>query len=157
MYLPHDWTDEPDRRPRAKVPDDIVYQEKWRLGLGLLDTLGEWQLKAPVVVPVGVGGPAERRRDRARHDRAVLHPGRRLPPAAGRYPAACTATSSGAANSSWTSPPTRPRPPPNRNRRRREPPAPVTVRRSRGRPPPRCRTSAALQSNTRQRSMTPAS
>ena len=36
----------------------------------------------------GVGGAAERRRDRARHDRAVLHPGRRLPPAARRHPPA---------------------------------------------------------------------
>ncbi|MFJ4329145.1 hypothetical protein ACIP3A_39380 [Streptomyces tricolor] len=38
--------------------------------------------------PVGVGGPAEHRRDRARHGRAVLHPGRRLPSAAGRRPSA---------------------------------------------------------------------
>jgi SRSO17 transposase len=27
-----------------------AHQEKWRLALGLLDTLAEWQLKAPVVV-----------------------------------------------------------------------------------------------------------
>lgn len=32
------------------MPDEVVHQEKWRLALGLLDTLGEWQLKAPVVV-----------------------------------------------------------------------------------------------------------
>ncbi|WP_457757959.1 transposase, partial [Streptomyces scabiei] len=35
---------------RAGVPDDVVHREKWRLALGLLDTLAEWQLKAPVVV-----------------------------------------------------------------------------------------------------------
>ncbi|WP_030797634.1 transposase, partial [Streptomyces griseus] len=35
---------------RAGVPDDVVHKEKWRLALGLLDTLAEWQLKAPVVV-----------------------------------------------------------------------------------------------------------
>ncbi|MFB6549045.1 transposase [Streptomyces sp. NPDC056405] len=29
---------------------DVVCQEKWRLALGLLDTLAAWQLKAPVVV-----------------------------------------------------------------------------------------------------------
>lgn len=28
----------------------MVHREKWRLALGLLDTLAEWRLKAPVVV-----------------------------------------------------------------------------------------------------------
>ncbi|MGW7665435.1 IS701 family transposase, partial [Streptomyces sp. NPDC054756] len=46
LYLPREWTDEPDRCRRAGVPDDVVHQEKWRLALGLLDTLAEWQLKA---------------------------------------------------------------------------------------------------------------
>ncbi|WP_145879748.1 IS701 family transposase [Streptomyces sp. BK340] len=50
LYLPREWTDEPDRCRRAGVPDDVVHREKWRLALGLLDTLTEWQLKAPVVV-----------------------------------------------------------------------------------------------------------
>ncbi|GGU62674.1 transposase [Streptomyces daghestanicus] len=34
-----EWTDEPDRCRRAGVPDDSVQQEKWRIALGLLDTL----------------------------------------------------------------------------------------------------------------------
>ncbi|AXQ58761.1 transposase [Streptomyces koyangensis] len=50
LYLPGEWTDAPERCRRAGVPDEVVHQEKWRLALGLLDTLGEWQLKAPVVV-----------------------------------------------------------------------------------------------------------
>ena len=50
LYLPREWTDEPDRCRKAGVPDHVVHQEKWRLALGPLDTLGEWQLKAPVVV-----------------------------------------------------------------------------------------------------------
>jgi SRSO17 transposase len=55
LCLPREWTDEPDRCRRAGVPDD-VHQEKWRLALGLLDTLTDWQLKAPVVVAdVGYG------------------------------------------------------------------------------------------------------
>ncbi|WP_431193206.1 IS701 family transposase [Streptomyces tendae] len=49
-YLPREWTDKPDRCRRAGVPNDVVHQEKWRLALGLLDTLTDWQLKAPVVV-----------------------------------------------------------------------------------------------------------
>ncbi|MFF3350519.1 IS701 family transposase [Streptomyces sp. NPDC002779] len=50
LYLPREWTDDPDRCRRSGVPDDVVHQEKWRLALGLLDTLAAWQLKAPVVV-----------------------------------------------------------------------------------------------------------
>lgn len=50
LYLPREWTDEPGRCRRAGVPDDVVHQEKWRLALGLLDNVGEWGLKAPVVV-----------------------------------------------------------------------------------------------------------
>lgn len=50
LYLPREWTDEPDRCRRAGVPDDVVHREKWRLALGLLDTLAQWRFKAPVVV-----------------------------------------------------------------------------------------------------------
>jgi hypothetical protein len=41
---------EPERCRRAGVPDGTGHQEKWRLALGLLDTLDQWHLKAPVVV-----------------------------------------------------------------------------------------------------------
>ncbi|MFE7314102.1 IS701 family transposase [Streptomyces sp. NPDC057555] len=60
LYLPREWTDAPDRCRGAGVPDHVVHQEKGRLALGLLDTLGEWQLKAPVVVAdagYGVSAP----------------------------------------------------------------------------------------------------
>ncbi|WP_259294616.1 transposase [Streptomyces canus] len=37
-------------------PDDVAHPENWRLALSLLDTLTDWQLKAPVVVAdVGYG------------------------------------------------------------------------------------------------------
>lgn len=50
LYLPREWTDELDRCRRAGVPADVGHQEKWRLALGLLDTLAQWQLTASVVV-----------------------------------------------------------------------------------------------------------
>ncbi|MFG2439829.1 transposase [Streptomyces sp. NPDC048508] len=50
LYLPREWTDDPDRCRRAGVPADVGHQEKWRLALGLLDTLAQWQLSASVVV-----------------------------------------------------------------------------------------------------------
>ena len=49
LYLPREWTGEPERCRRAGVPDGTGHQEKWRLALGLLDTLTDWRLKAPVV------------------------------------------------------------------------------------------------------------
>ncbi|WP_248844778.1 transposase [Streptomyces griseorubiginosus] len=49
-YLPRVWTDEPDRCRRAGVPQEVVHRTNWRLALGLLDTLAQWQLEAPVVV-----------------------------------------------------------------------------------------------------------
>ncbi|MFH8471004.1 transposase [Streptomyces sp. NPDC017991] len=48
LYLPREWPDEPDRCRRAGVPDDMLHQEKGRLALGLLDTLAQWRLTAPV-------------------------------------------------------------------------------------------------------------
>lgn len=50
LYLPREWTDEPGRYRKAGVPDDVVHREKWRLALGLLNTLADWQFKALVVV-----------------------------------------------------------------------------------------------------------
>lgn len=50
LYLPREWAEEPDRCRRAGVPDGTGHQEKWRLALGLIDTLADWRLKAPVVV-----------------------------------------------------------------------------------------------------------
>jgi len=36
---------EPDACRRAGVPQEVVHREKWRLALGLLDTLAQWQLE----------------------------------------------------------------------------------------------------------------
>nr|WP_189853570.1 IS701 family transposase [Streptomyces omiyaensis] len=51
LYLPREWTDEPDRCRRAGVPDEAVARrEKRRLALGMPGTLAGWELEAPVVV-----------------------------------------------------------------------------------------------------------
>jgi SRSO17 transposase len=37
LYLPEDWAADPKRRAKTYVPDDVTFQESWRIGLDLLD------------------------------------------------------------------------------------------------------------------------
>jgi len=37
LYLPKEWAEEPARRRKAGVPDDVVFQEKWKLALDRID------------------------------------------------------------------------------------------------------------------------
>lgn len=37
LYLTEDWAADADRRAKTHVPKDVVYAEKWRLGLAMLD------------------------------------------------------------------------------------------------------------------------
>jgi SRSO17 transposase len=38
LYLPEDWAADEDRRKKCHVPAEVVFQEKWRIGLAMLDT-----------------------------------------------------------------------------------------------------------------------
>jgi SRSO17 transposase len=37
LYLPEDWAKDAKRREKCHVPPEIVFQEKWRIGLSMLD------------------------------------------------------------------------------------------------------------------------
>ena len=37
LYLPKEWAEEPARRRKAGVPDEVVFQEKWKLALDRID------------------------------------------------------------------------------------------------------------------------
>lgn len=37
LFLPQEWADDPRRRGKAKVPDEVVYQETWEILLDLID------------------------------------------------------------------------------------------------------------------------
>lgn len=37
LYLPEDWAEDDKRREKCHVPPEIVFQEKWRIGLTMLD------------------------------------------------------------------------------------------------------------------------
>lgn len=40
LYLPQEWADDPKRRQATHVPEDVTFQESWRIGLQLLDRCG---------------------------------------------------------------------------------------------------------------------
>ncbi|MFJ9041882.1 IS701 family transposase [Streptomyces sp. NPDC102406] len=50
LFLPQEWAEDPERRRRAGVPDDVGYAPKTRLALGLLDQLAGQGLHVPVLV-----------------------------------------------------------------------------------------------------------
>jgi SRSO17 transposase len=37
LYLPEGWADAPERREQTRVPQEVQFQEGWRIGLGLID------------------------------------------------------------------------------------------------------------------------
>ena len=37
LYLPEEWAEDADRREECHVPEDVHYQERWRIALDLLD------------------------------------------------------------------------------------------------------------------------
>src|SRR3984885_5503149 len=40
LYLPEDWAQDPMRRHKTHVPETVPFQERWRIGLDLLDRSG---------------------------------------------------------------------------------------------------------------------
>ena len=41
LYLPKDWADDAKRRRLTHVPEEITFQERWRIALTLLDRVGQ--------------------------------------------------------------------------------------------------------------------
>jgi SRSO17 transposase len=37
LYLPEEWASDKERREKCHVPETVVFQEKWRIGLAMLD------------------------------------------------------------------------------------------------------------------------
>lgn len=50
LYVPASWTDDPERRLKARLPADTVFQEKWRLALQLLRQVRAAGLEITAVV-----------------------------------------------------------------------------------------------------------
>jgi SRSO17 transposase len=41
LYLPKDWADDAQRRRLTQVPEEVLFQERWRIALTLLDRVGQ--------------------------------------------------------------------------------------------------------------------
>jgi SRSO17 transposase len=55
LYLPQVWTEDLERLRKAGVPDQVSFQEKWRLALDLIDQALGWGLAPPPVVLADAG------------------------------------------------------------------------------------------------------
>jgi SRSO17 transposase len=68
LYLPEDWANDPDRRAKAHVPEDVAFQESWRIAVDLLERCRRDLPHAWVTGDDELGRPAQfrgwlRRRD----------------------------------------------------------------------------------------------
>ena len=50
LYLPESWTDDRKRCRAAGIPDDVGYEPKWKLALGLVDAALAWSVRPPVTL-----------------------------------------------------------------------------------------------------------
>jgi SRSO17 transposase len=56
LYLPEDWCDDPERRRKAKIPEDVVFQTKPQLGVGLVTQAAGWAIdRVPVLGDAAYG------------------------------------------------------------------------------------------------------
>jgi SRSO17 transposase len=62
LYLPEEWCEDPERRAKAKIPDDVVFKTKPELGVELVERAAGWEVPgAPVLGDAAYGDNTELR------------------------------------------------------------------------------------------------
>src|SRR5450755_4075100 len=62
LYLPEDWCEDPERRRKAKIPDEVVFKTKPELGVELIERAAGWEIaQAPVLGDCAYGDKTELR------------------------------------------------------------------------------------------------
>jgi SRSO17 transposase len=62
LYLPEDWCADPERRRKAKIPDEVVFKTKPELGVELIERAAGWEIaRAPVLGDCAYGDKTELR------------------------------------------------------------------------------------------------
>ena len=62
LYLPEDWCDDPERRRKAKIPDEVEFKTKPELGVELIERAAGWEIApAPVLGDCAYGDKTELR------------------------------------------------------------------------------------------------
>jgi SRSO17 transposase len=62
LYLPEDWCADPERRRKAKIPEQVTFQTKPQLGVGLVKQAAGWAIDpAPVLGDAAYGENAQLR------------------------------------------------------------------------------------------------
>jgi len=60
VYLPESWTGDPERLRKAKVPEEICFQPKWKIALGLIEeALENNGPRLPTIADAGYGDSRE--------------------------------------------------------------------------------------------------
>lgn len=64
LYLPEDWCEDPERRRRAKIPQEVEFKTKPELGKDLIERAGGWDItRAPVLGDEAYGANTRLRQD----------------------------------------------------------------------------------------------
>ena len=63
LYLPESWTNDPQRRRKARIPDEVTFRRKWELALDLLDRALTSNLPLGVIVADSAYGKVTEFRD----------------------------------------------------------------------------------------------
>jgi len=63
LYLPEEWTEDPERCRNAGIPEGVTYRAKWQLALDLTDRVLSWKLQPQIVVADAAYGSVAEYRD----------------------------------------------------------------------------------------------